>query len=75
MTRYNRATELWPARWVQVDCRPTFASFRNQAFFYDDVKIEFRDWSLNKDGYMYRWIVQHDDDAGWANVNLELIAT
>lgn len=73
MTYFNRIAELVPAKWVQVDCRPTYACFRNQAFFYDDVKIDFKDWTAS--AYIYSYIVIHDDDAGWATVQLELTVT
>jgi hypothetical protein len=67
--------EFAPAKWVQVDARPHYANFRNKGFFYNDVKIEFDDWSLNDKREIYLNIINHDNDVGWATINLEVVVT
>ena len=63
------------AKWVQVDCRPTYACFRNHSFFYNDTKIYIADWPLNLGMKIYKTIIVHDDREGWATINLDVIAT
>jgi L-rhamnose mutarotase len=62
-------------KWIQVDCRPLYACFRNYSFFYNDTKILIGDWSLNDGMKMYTYIIEHDNTDGWSHVNVNVIVT